>query len=134
MTSQVSANAYDCLLSILRQRAFLGTYRIRLDNIDLPPIPENRLHNISRLKRIFLAQKCLRYDPRNYIQATLSQRVFEQRNTSTDASDGLRELLLAADDNVHCLHGSCRISAAKSVLRGRDRWWTVELYNTDIGK
>jgi hypothetical protein len=128
MTSQISANAYDRQRSTLELSALLGIYRIGLENIDVPPIPQNRLHNIARLKNVFRVQKCLRYDPKNFIEATISHDVFEQRSMRIKLSDGLTELSLAAEDSVRCLDGACRIVAAKSVLQGRDRWWTVKVY------
>ena len=133
MTSQASATAYDRLLCSLQDRATLGIYRIRLDNIELPTIPQNRLRNITRLKKVFLVQRCFRHNPQNYITATIQQDVFEHRSSIVQSSDRVNELLLRAEDSVYCLHGSCRIQAAKSVLRGQDRWWMVALYKEDIG-
>lgn len=133
MASQVSATAYDRLICSLQDRAKLGIYRIRLDNIEHPQIPQNRLPNVSRLKKTFLIQKCLRHSPQNYITATIPQNVFEHRSSVKQASDGVNELLLRTEDKVYCLHGSCRIQAAKAVLRDGDRWWTVTLYKDNIG-
>ncbi|KAK5246706.1 hypothetical protein LTS13_006409 [Exophiala xenobiotica] len=132
MTSQISATAYERRLRSFQERAACGVYRIRLDNIELPQIPHNRLQNVTRLKKIFLIQKCLRYHRKNYIAATISPDVLHHRSSTVQASDGLNELLLRAEDGVRCLHGSCRIEAAKSVLKGQDRWWTVVLYLEDL--
>ncbi|KAK7902586.1 hypothetical protein LTR67_002232 [Exophiala xenobiotica] len=119
MTSQVSATTYERFVCSFQDRAALGVYRIRLDNVELPPIPPNRLQNVTRLKKIFRdVQKCLRHNPQNYITAKVSQDVFEHRSLTIRSSDGVNELLLRAEDSVFCLHGSCRIQAAKLVLRG----------------
>jgi len=134
MTSQLTATSHGRLVRSLQDDAALGVYRVRLDNIDIPVIARNRIKNVTRLKKVFLAQRCLRHEPRNYIQATIQQDVLEHRSSIAQSSDGLNELLLRAEDSVYCKHGSCRIKAAKAVLRGQDRWWTVALYKENIGK
>lgn len=133
MTTQVSTTAYDRLLCSLQDDAVLGIYRVRLENIELPTIPQNRRQNVSRLKKVFLTQRCFRYDPQNYIKATIRQDIFDHHCSIVRSSDGLNELLLRAEDSVSCEHGSCRIKAAKLVLRGQNRWWTVVLYRENIG-
>jgi hypothetical protein len=134
MTTQVSVNAYDRLLRSLQVRSTLGTYRVRLDNIEIPDIPHNRKANVTRLRKVFLTRRCFRHTPQNFVTASIQQDVFEQRSSIVQSSDGVEELLLRAEDSVYCLHGACRIQAAKLVLRGRDRWWTVVLYKEDIGE
>lgn len=134
MATQASATAYDRFICSLQDHAKLGVYRIRLDNIEHPRIPQNRFPNVSRLKKTFLVQKCLRHNPQNYITATISHDIFAHRSSVKQASDGVNELLLRAEDKVYCMHGSCRIQAAKTVLRDGDRWWTVTLYKENIGE
>jgi len=126
MNAQASATPYDTSINSLRKDAALGTYRIRLENVKLPVIPQDRQKNVHRLKRIFKAQ-CLRLDPQNYISATIDAEVFHRRvaqadRQSSDLSLSPPELLLALGEEVCCIHGKCRIKAADSVLKGRHRW------------
>lgn len=138
MNPQLSAAPYDISIHSQREAAALGTYRIKLEHIKLPVIPDDRQRNVSRLKRIFQRQKILRLEPFNSITATIDATVFNRRAGRVDEHvtnllGKPPELLLSLDEEVQCIHGKCRIKAADSILKGRDRWWTVSLYRTDIG-
>jgi len=138
MNAQASATSYDIKINSLQKDAALGTYRIRLENVELPVIPQDRQKNVDRLKRIFKTQECLRLDPQNYVSATIDAEVFHRRvqraeRQDSDPSLSPPELLLALGEEVRCIHGKCRIKAADSILKGRHRWWTVSLYKTEIG-
>nr|KAK5435729.1 hypothetical protein LTR18_009731 [Exophiala xenobiotica] len=125
----------DATLRTSRQRAFLGTFRIRLDNIQLSELSHQDKSHVKRLQAVFRAQGCLRLDPVNFIDATVgaatwhasSARLQGQQQVSTS----FPELSLALEASVFCINGKCRVAAANQILEAADRWWTVTLYRAE---
>ena len=128
---QTAANQYDATISECRSKYSLGRFSVRLDNIRLPYIPLERQPNVEHLKSTFQSQGCLRTEPRNFISATIESqawRVASNRLHGTGPAKGApAELLLGIREAIDCTHGKCRIEAAKTILRGSDRWWIAEL-------
>lgn len=134
MTTQTVVTQYDQTIAAKAREAVSGLYRIRLDNIEVGSIPRSRVQNVQRLTKIFRDQRCFRRDVRNYIVASINADILENHTSTRRSSDGATELLLRSEDHVQCLHGSCRIVAAKAVLYGSDRWWMVRLYKHTLGR
>lgn len=128
---QSAANRYDATISECRSKYSLGRFSVRLDNIRLPYIPLERQPNVEHLKDTFQNQGCLRTEPRNFISATIESQAWHvasnYRHGTAPAKGAPAELLLGIHETIDCTHGKCRIEAAKTILRGLDRWWTVEL-------
>jgi hypothetical protein len=112
-----------------------GVARIRLDNLSFKCKPDNE--NVQNLRNKFKDAGCLRRDQANcipaIIPAAILQHAIQASQTSSAAlksppDGGPPELIFPSDYSVQCLHGCDRIDAAKGLLSGPNRWWTVEIY------
>ena len=138
--TQLQADQYDEALKQARNDAFLGVFRIPLDNIQTGPpgretsCKESRT-NFKRLQRIFRhIQGCLPRNPLHYISVSVDAALW------TDISPRVRvpvnpllphDLHLIPGQMLHCLQGKSRIEAAKECLEGPRRWWIAELYKKE---
>jgi hypothetical protein len=114
----------------------LGTARIRLDNLSFDYKPDDE--NVQLLRKKFKDPGCLRLDPNNHIPAIIPKAILQHAiQASRTSSTALKsppngypaELIFPSDYAVRCLHGCDRIEAAKGLLFGSDRWWTVDIYS-----
>lgn len=126
------AGREDDAISLDRERALLGTFRMRLDSISLPALSNRETRHAERLADIFKVQGCFRLDPRNKVEATIDRQTWG--NASSRSLIGPQhhrippELHLGLDESVLCFSGKCRLTAARYTLDGNDRWWPVVLY------
>ena len=126
----------------IKERSFLGIARIPLDALDFNHELQ-KVHRVlsdravARLENIFEKEGCLRLQDENHISAVVDEDELvwalavtglERGNLPRHPSGGdIPELGLM---HVRCLHGLHRVNAAKRVLDGVDRWWTVRLYSS----
>ncbi len=117
--------------------SFLGTARVRLDNLSFDPRfgYDEPVHD--RVSRIFAKQGCLRLEPDSHVKALISkEQLREALRSSNCTEDQLRqppntvpvELVFPLDFELPCFCGQHRIVAAKEVLSPRNRWWCVDLF------
>ena len=129
---QLSASQHDAYVYDARKKGSLGTFCIRLDNIQVGELTDVEKLNVKRLRRIFQEQGCLPLDPPNYISASIDHQTWEAAASRLQHSHHREafppELFLRADEQVDCKQGKCRIEAAKDFLQAPFRWWTVILY------
>jgi Protein of unknown function (DUF3723) len=142
-SSQRRAAKHETLTEKCRAATFIGSARIRLDNLGFRLKPQqHRIEpndsNVKRLKGNFYLG-CYRLNPLNRIKARISKAQLEQAIAASPdvssvedlktRSDGqLPELVFPLTERVDCLYGEDRIEAAKAVFWGEDRWWSIDLY------
>ncbi|KAI9853592.1 MAG: hypothetical protein M1824_001085 [Vezdaea acicularis] len=139
----------------LKSENFRGAARIRFANLDFwnterSDGPPGRLHRslspaiVSRLRRVFELEGCLRLDSENYISAILDQVSLDAILSASHIS--AQDLLLPRDNGIpplldvplsckiQCLSGQHRIAAAKEILgeNEEESWWTVSLYVSEL--
>ncbi|RAK94832.1 uncharacterized protein BO80DRAFT_420270 [Aspergillus ibericus CBS 121593] len=131
-------------LATERRSKYLGTAKVSIYQIHFdPPLPrELDPKNVDRLCEIFRKNQCRRLDVDNHVPAIVSRQ---------DLADALRKAnipqpSLLTNDPRQCprlgfgvgqlraLHGRHRVQAGATVLPPTDRWWTVDLYEDDIGE
>ena len=126
------ASHEDEAISLRRERVFLGTFRVRLDNISLPALTNHEIRHAKRLEDIFKVQGCFRLDPRNRAEATIDSPTWEVVSNRGLMEPQRRrvppELHIGMNESVMCFSGKCRLTAAKGILEGVNRWWPVILY------
>ena len=133
----MASYSFDTTLQNARHRLFIGTVRIRLDKIIFPDDISLKNENIDRLVHIFKIQDCLRLEPQNHLSALIDAAALDDYLRCSSlrreqlrplSSDTPPELRLPANRVLSCQQGQSRIAAAKVLLQGQNRWWTVDLY------
>lgn len=122
----------DEAINLCRQQAFLGTFRVRVDNVTLPGFSAREVQHVKRLEEIFQVQGCFRLDSRNRAEATINSSTWRSvsvRSSLEAVSHRVPpELHIGTEETLSCFSGKCRLAAARGVLDGLDRWWPVSIY------
>ena len=104
----------------------IGTFRIHLDHLSWGPTAYLDPKNVKRLERT-LKDDCRRLLGENYISAIVDRTIFDR--TEKHVEEGLlAKVCFDSSFRLLCLNGKHRIAAAREVLHGQDRWWSVTLY------
>ncbi|KAL4984462.1 hypothetical protein BDW68DRAFT_180652 [Aspergillus falconensis] len=127
-------------LATERHLRYQGTAKVWLDEIYYHS--ESKLDSVKldRLRRIFRKDGCRRLDIRNHATAVVSREVLE---TSLSNAGVSQKALLTNPPNqfpvlrfesgqLQCLHGRHRIEVGKELLPPTDRWWTFDIYLSDM--
>lgn len=148
-TIQKEADRLDSAVAKSRTETFRGTARISLEALHFKgerrrePDPCAIQRKVERLREIFRIQGCLRLPPEHQIEARISLDIFEDavQQSNVDRSHLLKppdgvppHLAFPLGFHLDCVSGQHRIEAAKQFLKGRDRWWTVQLYTRGTWK
>lgn len=128
-----------------RALKFKGTARISLDVLYFRRDQSRELNpkQVGRLKECFQKEGCHRLQVCRHIPAIIDQQCLDSAMRKSGVSAGrlLSEaseipdyprLLFPSDAQLECLHGRHRVQAAKEVLSTSDKWWTVDLYLSDL--
>ncbi|OBT59293.1 hypothetical protein VE04_00377 [Pseudogymnoascus sp. 24MN13] len=116
----------------------IGTARVRIDHLAFPnPIRGKDLTKVKKLKGEFALKGCL--DEQHRIPAVIDDNTLQTALLKTGlniealqgVSDQPQSLHFPENMKLECLHGQHRILAAKRYLP-EERWWTVDLYRTDL--
>ncbi|KFY03482.1 hypothetical protein V490_00177 [Pseudogymnoascus sp. VKM F-3557] len=117
----------------------IGTARVRIDHLAFPdPIRGKVETKIKELKGKFALKGCL--DEQHRIPAVIDDKTLQTAllktglniETLQGVSDQPQSLHFPENMKIECLHGQHRILAAKRYLKPKERWWTVDLYRTDL--
>ena len=105
----------------------IGTFRIHLDHLSFDWMPAYLdPKNVKRLEHTF-KDDCRRLLSENYISAIVDRTIFDR--TEKHIEEGLLvKVRFDPSFRLLCLNGKHRIAAAREVLHGQDRWWSVTLY------
>ena len=136
---------HDDDIPLQRNRFYLGRAKVDLRHIRFEDesVPGGRLvddKKVVRLLNVFEKEKCLRFEPDHDIPALIDPTVFESNleRSGLDAAAPLdlhqhpHQLKFSENDSVLALQGKHRTAAARKFLLPFDRWWTVELYSTEL--
>ncbi|KFZ24817.1 hypothetical protein V502_00702 [Pseudogymnoascus sp. VKM F-4520 (FW-2644)] len=116
----------------------IGTARVRIDHLAFPnPIRGKDLTKVKKLKGEFALKGCL--DEQHRIPAVIDDNTLQTALLKTGlniealqgVSDQPQSLHFPENMKLECFHGQHRIIAAKRYLP-EERWWTVDLYRTDL--
>ncbi|PVH67371.1 hypothetical protein DL98DRAFT_600583 [Cadophora sp. DSE1049] len=139
---QSRARAKESKLDVKRRLKYLGAARVSLDVLRLYWDGTNVRREPSRqhveiLAECFHKEGCHRLKLHNHIPAKISQDYLDSalRNSSVSAHqllNGVPELTFPDDYKLDYLHGLHRIEAAREFLSETDKWWTVDLYLSDL--
>lgn len=110
---------------------FLGTFRIHLDHLSFDWIPTAYLDekNVERLELAF-KKDCQRLLKENRISAVINKSSLGKA-TPRGHENSIISLSFDSEVRLKCLNGKHRIAAAKGILYGEDRWWSVNLYDVE---
>ena len=118
---------------------YWGTARVRLQWLAFYGTEQDTKH-IQVLKSSF-QKDCRRLDLHNHIPAIIDQQDLQTALRISGIPEGhlpkgsqhqLPELGFWAGYRLECLHGRCRIEAAKLALAPSDKWWSVDLYSASM--
>ncbi|KAF4535056.1 uncharacterized protein LTHEOB_12861 [Lasiodiplodia theobromae] len=127
-----------------RRQKYRGSARINLENLTFCSSNGSKLDGevVNDLKARFESDECFRLDKRNHIPAKIDQKVLDRAlqlsGVSADALqgnglNGYPRLTFPHGCRLRCLDGRHRLQAASEFFRfSKDRWWTVDLYLSDI--
>ncbi|KAH8765626.1 hypothetical protein BGZ57DRAFT_533732 [Hyaloscypha finlandica] len=137
------AHLEDSKLEAETRRTYKGSARISLDVLYFQSNEHRDLDrkHVDYLKGCFQRDKCRRLEKRNHIEAAVDQPSLDAALRSSDVSarelltnepNGCPKLSFPAGFKLRCLHGQHRIQAAREFLLPHDKWWTVDLYTSDL--
>ncbi|KAL5354472.1 hypothetical protein ACLOAV_000561 [Pseudogymnoascus australis] len=136
----------DSRLEGERRLKYKGTARISLDVLHFKwnqPRELNSRH-VEDLKERFRKEGCRRLPVRKHVPAIIDQQCLDavMRDSGVAGHQLLTnppnelsqypELVFPRGFQLECLHGRHRIQAGREFLSPRDKWWTVDLYLSDL--
>jgi hypothetical protein len=138
--AQYPAACREALLESERQRKFLGSARVPIDNIRFEPSSQRRQDHddAKRLLDSFELGGCLRIGAEYHLPAVIDKDYFEQllahveaevESVSSKDPNEWPKLELPAGYQIECLHGKHRIQAGIEYLWKNDRWWVADFYS-----
>ncbi|CZT41140.1 uncharacterized protein RSE6_00835 [Rhynchosporium secalis] len=142
---QSQARVEDSRLEAERRRTFRGSARISLDALHFVQRKHRDLDakHVEYLKGCFLKDRYRRLEVQNHIEAEVDQHILDvalrdsnvtARELLTNQPNGCPELIFPQGFQLECLHGQHRVQAAREFLLPTDKWWTVDLYTSDINE
>ncbi|KAH8799388.1 hypothetical protein F5884DRAFT_686783, partial [Xylogone sp. PMI_703] len=137
------AQVEDSRLEVERRRTFRGSACISLDVLHFQRHKHRDLDakHVEYLKGCFRKDRCRRLEVRNHIEAQIDQQILDVALRDSDVTahellthqpNGYPRLRFPQGFQLECLHGQHRIQAAREFLLPTDKWWTVDLYTSDI--
>ncbi|KAH6670148.1 hypothetical protein B0J14DRAFT_112537 [Halenospora varia] len=144
---QSRARAEDSRLDVERRLKYLGAARVSLDVLRLywdgrGLRREPDRNHVEILKECFRKEDCRPLEVRNHVPAIIDQQCLDvalrdsgvsARQLLTQQPNGCPALVFPHGFKLDYLHGLHRIEAAREFLLPTDKWWTVDLYLSDLG-
>ena len=125
----------DIRLATERQRALLGSAKVKTDHLDIGPQSELCTEKVETLCRVFRKVGVNRYHQENHVEVLISRAMFERAlehcgiaaNELCQKTPGEYPLLDFAGTPLKCLQGKHRVQAVRS-FPSKEHWWIVDFY------
>lgn len=128
---QIQAQEEDKILFEERKLKFLGSFSIRLDQLQF--LNEVNRKHVKELKRIFRRAGCRPLEERKAIAAVIDKETMAitLRNAGVLSDIDYPDLIFHQGYKLECMHGHHRIQAAREILLPGERdFWPVDLYSS----